>query len=147
MENNTDKKKTEIKKYLVTGIDKDFVDFAQNKSNDISTSNSQLMNIYGELVRIKSIGFINNKTAFWVLKPQVAYKTANDKKLAVVKDLFDSCWDVIAELDKDSENNNSSKSQKAFDNMCKLFEAILAFCKYNVNQKKDKINDTNSEKN
>ncbi len=87
-----------------------------------SVSSSQLRNIYGEIIRIKMKGFDEEKTAFLLLKPKVAYnygrlKGREQKSFGTFKEEF---------FDK---AHKEVKNEENFKNFVNLFEAILAYHK------------------
>ena len=117
--------KSDFKKEWITdGIDKNGVkftdDFGRFLSRQLSTS--QIRNIYGELKRIQMKGFANEKTAFILLKPKMAYATAKSKSLKPLKDVFNEAFDAI-------DTSNNEKGEKHFENLMDFMEAVLAYHK------------------
>ena len=112
------------KEWITNGIDKNGVkftdDFGRFLSRQLSTS--QIRNIYGELKRIQMKGFANEKTAFILLKPKMAYATARSKSLKPLKDVFNEAFDAI-------DTSNNEKGEKHFINLMDFMEAILAYHK------------------
>jgi CRISPR-associated protein Csm2 len=94
-------------------------------------TNSKIRNIYAEIIRIKMLGnFQKNKSAFYLLKPKVAYANGREEQykegklsrvnngLYLFKLIFDKAFDNI---DSDFE----------YVNFCNLIESILAYHKSN----------------
>ena len=96
---------------------------------------SQIRNIFGEIKRIQTSGYDNNKSAFMMLKPKVAYAYGRTVKfkydkiakkptpigndgLLIFKEVFDAAHDKVGD-----------KNQ--YSNFCNLMEAIIAYHKAN----------------
>ena len=80
-------------------------------------TNSKIRSIYGELKRIQMGEFEKEKSAFYLLKPKVAYaygREQNNEGLKLFKLIFDRAW-------------NDVEDQKSFQNFCNFIEAILAY--------------------
>lgn len=108
--------------WITSGVDDDAIKFAESMGKCLGktdVSSSQLRNIYGEIVRIKMKGYTNEKNAFILLKPKVAYNYGRLKKpgFKIFKyKFFDKAHDLV-------EDDNT------FKNFVNLFEAILAYHK------------------
>lgn len=131
-ENKKIQKKT-LEGWVKTKIDADTVKFADKFGDFIAAggkgmTNSQIRNIFGEMRRIQMNGFSQKeKIAFILLKPKMAYavkRFKENKKLEAFFDFFSIVYDVVAE-EKEEKN-----SQKYFENLMHLMEAVLAYHKY-----------------
>lgn len=110
------------REWITVGADSELVNFAEQLGKYMANNkltNSKIRSIYGEIKRIQMSGFDKEKSAFFLLKPKVAYALGRDNKnlgLQMFKLLFDtSSIDV--------------KDSKTYLNFCNLFEAILAYHK------------------
>ena len=82
-------------------------------------SSSQIRNVYGEMKRIEMKGYEDEKSAFFLLKPKVAYALGRDSKnqgLKLFQLIFNKAWGCVS-------------NEKTYKNFCNLFEAIIAFHK------------------
>lgn len=80
---------------------------------------SKIRSIYGEIKRIQIGKFENNKAAFYLLRPKVAYALGRDSKncgLKLFKLVFDKASGFV-------------DNEKSYENFCNLMEAILAYHK------------------
>lgn len=108
--------------WITIGIDKDFIDFAENIGKFMAKkglTNSKIRSIYGEMKRIQMGTFEKEKSSFYLLRPKVAYAYGRDrlnKGLELFKILFDKCADKVVD-------------QKTFTNFSQIFEAVLAYHK------------------
>ncbi len=117
--------------WVKTRIDDKAVDFAEafaveelvDKKNGISTS--QFRNIYGEIKRIQLKGFSNEKTAFHLLKPKIAYavKRQETKGAKKFKELINKMHKAVGAETEGAEDR--------YKNFCDFIEALLAFHKAN----------------
>ena len=116
--------------WITQGANKKMTDFAAGAGEELAKklTTSQIRNIYSEIKRIQSVGFDNDKSSFYLLKPKVAYaygrtiKKSRDglfgnKGLKTFKDIFDEAAAAVAD-------------EKTYNNFCNLMEAILAYHKY-----------------
>lgn len=112
------------KEWITHGIDKDGVKFADEFGEFLSRplSTSQIRNIYGELKRIQMKGFANEKTAFILLKPKLAYATARSRELKPLTEVFNEAFDAI-------DTSNTGQGTKHFENLMDFMEATLAYHK------------------
>lgn len=86
---------------------------------DNKLTNSKIRSIYGEIKRIQMGSFEKEKSAFFLLKPKVAYALGRDDKnegLKLFKLIFDRCSADVTD-------------QKTYQNFCNFIEAILAYHK------------------
>jgi len=120
--------------WITQGADLSLVKFAEDAGAYMAKNgltNSKIRNIYAEIIRIKMLGnFQKNKSAFYLLKPKVAYANGREEqykegKLSIVNNglylfklIFDKAFDNI---DSDFE----------YVNFCNLIESILAYHKSN----------------
>lgn len=112
--------------WIKIGIDKDCIQFTDEfgrflMNNQLTTS--QIRNVFGELKRIQMKGFKEEKTAFLLLKPKMAYAVARDGKkgLKQLTSVFNKAYDVV-----DVEGKNGPMH---FQNLMDLMESILAYHK------------------
>lgn len=112
--------------WIIQGANKKMIDFAAGAGEELAKklTTSQIRNIYSEIKRIQSVGFENDKSSFYLLKPKVAYaygrtikKGLGDKGLKTFKDIFDEAVAVV-------------NDENTYNNFCDLMEAILAYHKY-----------------
>lgn len=109
------------KDWVICGIDKDFVVFAEKvgkymAKNGLTTS--KIRNIYSEIKRIQ-MDFEREKAAFYLLKPKVAYAVGRDKNingLKMFKLVFDDSFNCVVK-------------NKHYTNFCNIMEAIVAYHK------------------
>jgi len=108
-------------KWITEGFDKNTVKYTDDfgkflQSNRLTTS--QIRNTYGELKRIQMKGFEKEKTAFYLLKPKMAYAVARDGKEGQKKlgKVFNKAFDNV-------ENSDH------YNNLMDFMEAVLAYHK------------------
>jgi CRISPR-associated protein Csm2 len=82
---------------------------------------SKIRSIYGEIKRIQMSEFENEKSAFILLKPKVAYALGRDPQNAGLQ-LFKEIFDL---------SSVNVTNQKSYQNFCNFMEAILAYHKAN----------------
>lgn len=109
--------------WFTKGADKDLVKYAEQAGIDLKNgklSNSKIRSIYGEVKRIQMGTWGKNKSAFYLLKPKVAYAYGRDKNrgLEIFKDIFDDAVQYVTD-------------DKSYDNFCNFMEAILAYHRAN----------------
>lgn len=112
--------------WIISGIDKACIKFTDEfgeflKNNQLTTS--QIRNVFGELKRIQMKGFKNEKTAFLLLKPKMAYAVARDGKrgLQQLTNVFNKAYEVV-DVAGDS-------GEKHYQNLMDFMESILAYHK------------------
>ena len=119
-----------VKRWIQKGIDPEAIGFFEKTGKylvDVELSNSQIRNIYGEIMRIYMKGADKEKTALLLLKPKIAYMRekagrSNKKGLAYIEKLFNAMYDAL-------EKEDNGKLKQQFDNMLHSMEAILAYHK------------------
>lgn len=89
--------------------------------NGLTTS--QIRNIFGEIKRIQMNQFSENKTAFLLLRPKMAYaaKRANTNGATEFEKVMKLAHDAVA--------SGTDGDSKRFENFCDFVEAILAYHK------------------
>lgn len=108
--------------WITTKADKDLISFAETAGKYMANNkltNTKIRNIYGEIKRIQMGTFEAEKSAFYLLKPKVAYtlgRDANNEGLKLFKIIFDNCFDYV-------------EDEKTYKNFCNIIEAILAYHK------------------
>ena len=96
-------------------------------------TSSKIRAIYGEIKRIQMKGFEEEKTAFYLIKPKVAYAVGREKQtnknnmegLLLFQLIFNQCFQYVT-------------NDATYKNFSNLMEAILAYHKAYVDPKKDK---------
>lgn len=109
--------------WFTIGADSELVKYAELAGLDLKNgglTNSKIRSIYGEVKRIQMGTFGKNKSAFYLLKPKVAYAYGRDKNkgLKIFKDIFDASVKYV-------------NDDKSYDNFCNFMEAILAYHRAN----------------
>jgi CRISPR-associated protein Csm2 len=110
--------------WIVTGADEALVSYAEEAGKFMAKNkltNSKIRSIYGEIKRIQMGEFDKERSAFYLLKPKVAYALGRDEGnegLKLFKLVFDKCSQDV-------------KDQKSYQNFCNFIEAILAYHKAN----------------
>jgi CRISPR-associated protein Csm2 len=120
--------------WIKTRIDGDAVKWANKFAEDVlvnkqedkgkhGISPSHFRSIYGEIKRIQLKGFEQEKPAFHLLRPKVAYavKRQETKGSKRFKDLLEKMHGAV-EADKPG-------AEERYRNFCDLIEALLAFHK------------------
>lgn len=109
--------------WITDGIDDMGVEFCNDVAEYLQQqkmSSSYIRNIFGELKRIESKGFANDKTDFFLLRPKVAYATARAQDRGIDMSLFRMVYECMAPHVIDN---------RTFKNMVNMIEAIIAFHK------------------
>jgi CRISPR-associated protein Csm2 len=108
-------------KWITEGADEALVSYAEWAGKFMAKNNltnSKIRNIYGEIKRIQMKGYNEEKSAFLLLKPKVAYslgrEEGNAEGLKLFQLIFDRCSRDVSD-------------QKSYQNFCKFIEAILAY--------------------
>ncbi|MCS7074843.1 MAG: type III-A CRISPR-associated protein Csm2 [Bacteroidia bacterium] len=96
-----------------------FAQFLTQGGDRIALTTSQIRNYFGEVRRIQLKGFENNKSAFYLLKPKLAYAAARADKQARIHE-FRKVMDLVHE---------HVKNVQQYHNYCDFLEAILAYHK------------------
>jgi CRISPR-associated protein Csm2 len=110
--------------WITKEADKDLVVYAEKAGSFMANNkltNSKIRSIYGEIKRIQMGEFEKEKSAFYLLKPKVAYALGRDEYnegLKLFKRIFDLCSQDVSD-------------QKSYHNFCNFIEAILAYHKAN----------------
>lgn len=106
--------------WITNEIDDSFIGYAEEAGEALSNkglTSSQIRNVYGEIKRIQVSGsYKDNKTAFLLLKPKVAYNVGrlNTPGLALFQKIFDKAWMSVSD-------------DRTYKNFCDVMEAILAY--------------------
>ncbi len=110
--------------WVTDKADKELIEFAETAGKYMAKNkltNSKIRSIYGEIKRIQMGTFEVEKSAFFLLKPKMAYalgRDANNEGLRLFKIIFDECFGYV-------------KDEKTYKNFCNVIEAILAYHKAN----------------
>ncbi len=112
--------------WITEGFEPQTVDYCENFAKEIKNgglTTSQIRNFFGEVKRIQMKGIQNEKNAFYMLKPKLAYtaKRANKLGLDLFKDLMSKAHQAVI--------SNDENLEKKFKNYVDLLEAILAYHK------------------
>ena len=108
------------KTWITGNATAELVDYAEKAGKFMAENeltNSKIRSIYGEIKRIQIGEFEKEKSAFYLLKPKVAYALGRDEKnqgLKLFKLIFDKAWADVSD-------------QKSYQNFCNFIEAILAY--------------------
>jgi CRISPR-associated protein Csm2 len=110
--------------WIVKGVDQNTVSFADRIGkflckNGLSTS--QIRNVFGEIKRIEIKGFEKEKSAFYLLKPKMAYAASRVEKhkaqgINELKRVFDLAHRQV-------------ENETTYKNFVDFFESILAYHK------------------
>ncbi|MGB3619166.1 MAG: type III-A CRISPR-associated protein Csm2 [Catalinimonas sp.] len=103
-------------------IDRDGIDYADKLGEYLKNegfTTSQIRNVFGEVRRIQMKGYAENKTAFLLLRPKVAYAAKRAGKTGA--EAFKTVLDLA--------HNQVTDDEKTFQNFCDFIEAILAYHK------------------
>lgn len=115
-------KNTFSKDWIEKVADSDMVRYSENAGEFMAKNgltNSKIRSIYGEIKRIQMGKYEEEKAAFLLLRPKVAYahgRDSNNIGLTLFKRIFDDAANYVTD-------------QKSFNNFCNFFEAILAYHK------------------
>ena len=112
--------------WFMNGADAALVKYAEQAGKDLAEcglTNSKIRSIYSEVKRIQMGTWEKNKSAFFMLKPKVAYAYGREKKnnnrgWKIFKEIFDEAVKYV-------------NDDKSYDNFCNFMEAILAYHKAN----------------
>jgi CRISPR-associated protein Csm2 len=119
-----------------SGKYKNAIEFAEQFGKEIVSqglTTSQIRNFFGEVRRIQMKGIENEKTAFLLLKPKLAYAAKRAERTGAVmfKDIVLKAHDVVMEAHdvvmEAKDNNGEFKAR--FKNFVDFLEAILAYHK------------------
>lgn len=115
---------TWIKKH--EGLPKEAIDFAEVLGEELVDSRgpmttSQVRNFFGEIRRIQMKGYDNNKGAFQMLKPKLAYAVARSKGQNKIRDFQRVVNELIVQVATENDYNN----------FVNFMEAIVAYHKAN----------------
>lgn len=108
--------------WITNEADEDMIIFSDSAGKYMANNgltNSKIRSIYGEIKRIQMGDFENEKAAFYLLRPKVAYALGRDPRNQGLE-LFKLIFDKVA---------RSVVNQKSYINFCNLFESILAYHK------------------
>jgi len=111
-----------------SGSYKNAIEFAEQFGEEIvrqGLTTSQIRNFFGEVRRIQMKGILQEKTAFLLLKPKLAYaaKRAEKKGANMFKSIVLKAHDVVMEA------KNNAEFETRFKNFVDFLEAILAYHK------------------
>jgi CRISPR-associated protein Csm2 len=108
--------------WMRVGADEFLVRYAEQAGEFMAhngLTNSKIRSIYGEIKRIQMGEFAKEHSAFYLLKPKVAYALGRDERnegLKFFKLVFDRCTQDV-------------NDQQSYQNFCNFIEAILAYHK------------------
>ena len=109
-------------KWISCGATREMVEFAEKAAEYMGEKGltaSKIRSVYGEIKRIQMKKFEEEQTAFYLLKPKVAYTVGRDKNidgLKMFKFVFDDSFDCVTE-------------NRHYINFCNIMEAIVAYHK------------------
>lgn len=120
--------KEKWKDQWITSVpDNDMIKFADEQAKIMKKlTTSQIRNFFSEVVRIKEKGIENEKLAFLMLKPKIAYaaKRSANPEANLFKEIMTKSIDLVI-----AAENNPDEYKKRFTNFHALFEALLAYHK------------------
>jgi len=132
--NNTMFSKDWISKDLMqsSGSYKNAIEFAEQFGKKIAQmpheelTTNQIRNFFGEVRRIQMKGILQEKTAFLLLRPKLAYaaKRAAKQGADMFKDIVLKAHEVVMEA-----KDNNDEFEARFKNFVDFLEAILAYHK------------------
>jgi len=120
-----------------SGSYKNAIEFAEQFGEEIvrqGLTTSQIRNFFGEVRRIQMKGIENEKTAFLLLKPKLAYaaKRAAKQGADMFKDVILKAHEVVMEA-----KDNDDEFEARFKNFVDFLEAILAYHKVHEKDKRN----------
>ncbi|MFK7905014.1 MAG: type III-A CRISPR-associated protein Csm2 [Chitinophagales bacterium] len=124
--------------WITEGITEDAVDFAEKLGEHLTDSSrgfsgrdamttSQIRNFFGEVKRIQQKDIANEKSAFILLRPKLAYAVAratqrnSRNRITVFKEIIDKAHKAV--------NIEGTEADKRFQSFVDFLEAILAYHK------------------
>ena len=122
------------KEWISNGIDETTVDFAEkfgrylcdiqqdNRLGRMAMTTAQIRNVFGEVKRIQARGYSAEKSAFFLLRPKIAYAEARVKAKSGKSRIedFRKVMDMA---------HIAVKEESQFQNFVDFFEAVLAYHK------------------
>jgi CRISPR-associated protein Csm2 len=111
--------------WITDEIDEAAIDYADKFGKELKNqklTTSQIRNVFGEMKRIQLKGIENEKTAFLLLRPKIAYAAERNRPVGFFKNDFFEL--AIKHVQPDTEN-----AEKRYNNLMNLMEAILAYHK------------------
>ena len=124
--------------WITESIDKTCVDYTddlgkflcdlnKNRPGWNALTTSQIRNFFGEIKRIQNVGIENEKSAFVLIRPKLAYATArvtnrnSESRISTFRDVVEVAYSYV---DMDSED-----LPKQFKNFVDFLESTLAYHK------------------
>ncbi len=124
--------------WITDKADRNMITFAEEVGKETAGKGltvSQIRNIFGEIKRIQTAGYDNNKSAFMMLKPKVAYAYGRTVKLFINKKTREKTPKGNAGLlifkDVFNAAHEKVEDKNQYTNFCNLMEAIIAYHKAN----------------
>lgn len=123
-------------KWISCGATREMVEFAEKAAEYMGEKGltaSKIRSVYGEIKRIQMKKFEEEQTAFYLLKPKVAYAVGREKAnggrdakdsveaIKLFQIIFNSCFNYV-------------KDDATYKNFCNFMESLVAYHK--VYQKK-----------
>ncbi len=111
--------------WIKNGFDNNTISFCENFGEYLAhgMTTSQIRNFFGEVKRIQLKGISKEKSAFYMLKPKLAYlaKRAEKKQTTKFKEVMDKAYEAVI--------SDESQLEQSFKNYIDFLEAILAYHK------------------
>ena len=114
------KPKLDMARAVESGIDQNFIEQVESFARSLSTSNSQLRNIFTAVKRIEEHGY--DKEKFLMLKPRLAY-AASRGRLGNLKEVLSPAIDTVEKAKDDDER------EARFKRFCLCCEAIVGYAR------------------
>ena len=112
--------------WITTGATTDMINFADKAAMFMGEKNlttSKIRSVYGEIKRIQMKKFEEERTAFLLLKPKLAYAVGREKAtskncegIRLFQLIFNECFTRV-------------KDDATYKNFCNLMEALVAYHK------------------
>ena len=119
---------SKIQHWVKNGIDQETISFAETfgkqlQMGDLTTS--QIRNVFGEMRRIQMNDFVQNKSAFLMLKPKLAYAVKRHNKPGL-----EAFYRFFTCASTGVDTNEDTAGKRHYDNLMNIIEAVLAYHKY-----------------
>ena len=127
--------------WISKGIESEMVDYAKwfgyylcdVQANDRAgwdaLTTSQIRNFFGEVKRIQAKGFKEEKTAFLLIRPKLAYAEARVKANSKGKPRIIDFREIV-EKAHGAVETKTDKAEQQFQNFVDFLEAVLAYHKF-----------------
>ncbi len=127
-----------VEKFIEKGPSKEIVekidDFARNLLKGKEIPESQIRKIFNEMKSLEMKGYKegNGDAMLPLVKAKLAYVTGKKSELQKLREILDKGINHVL------NGEDMGERKRRFNNLMKMFEAILAYYKYHKNIKKEK---------